>query len=397
MGDQHDGGVERLEVALEPLERLDVEVVGRLVEQQQVGVAGQRAGERGARQLAAAERLEAAVEVLVAEAEAVQRRVDRLAPVVAAGVLEPRLRAGVGVERGAVGGARRPSRARARPAAPRGRAGPWRRRARSRAGCGRGRAAGAGRAARSGRPWRSSARRRRPSVSPASIRSSVVLPAPLRPDSVSRSRRSSRNETPRRSGSPAMSLAMSDAIRTAIDLRGYPPLGARTPLLTITLFALSAPAALGRDHDGGEGWWGETNDKVVTYAGFILIVAFPTLVLVLTLIQSRLEKRKDRVSPPPRRARRARTCAAAGSRIFTPARALATLTVRDPSSFARGPGAPRPGPLRLTVRMVRYERERRRGAGDDRPAGAAERRRRRRPRRRCWRRTSASPPTTARA
>ena len=43
------------EVALEPLERLDVEVVGRLVEQQQVGVAGQRAGQRGARQLAAGE------------------------------------------------------------------------------------------------------------------------------------------------------------------------------------------------------------------------------------------------------------------------------------------------------------------------------------------------------
>ena len=103
--DEHDGGVERLQVALQPLERLDVEVVGGLVEQQQVGVAGQRAGERGAGQLAAAERLEAAVEVLVAEAEAVQRGVDALAPGVAAGVLEPRLRAGVGVERGAVGGA----------------------------------------------------------------------------------------------------------------------------------------------------------------------------------------------------------------------------------------------------------------------------------------------------
>src|SRR4051794_8564225 len=53
-------------------------------------------------------------------------------------------------------------------------------------------------------------------LSPASIRSSVVLPEPLRPDSVSRSRRSSLNETPRSRGSPAMSLARSEAMTTAI-------------------------------------------------------------------------------------------------------------------------------------------------------------------------------------
>jgi preprotein translocase subunit SecG len=68
----------------------------------------------------------------------------------------------------------------------------------------------------------------------------------------------------------------------------------RTVLLAITLLALTAPAALASNHDGGEGLWGETNDKVVTYAGFILIVAFPVLALVLTLIQQRLDKRKDR-------------------------------------------------------------------------------------------------------
>jgi hypothetical protein len=67
----------------------------------------------------------------------------------------------------------------------------------------------------------------------------------------------------------------------------------RTALLTLTMLALTAPVALAGEHDGGEGWWGETNDKVITNAGFILIVAFPTLALVLTLIQSRLEKRKD--------------------------------------------------------------------------------------------------------
>ena len=76
VGHEHDRGVERLQVRLQPLERGDVEVVGRLVEQQQVGIAGQRPRQRGAGQLAAGERLQRAVEVLVAEAEPVQRRVD---------------------------------------------------------------------------------------------------------------------------------------------------------------------------------------------------------------------------------------------------------------------------------------------------------------------------------
>jgi hypothetical protein len=68
----------------------------------------------------------------------------------------------------------------------------------------------------------------------------------------------------------------------------------RTIALTALFFTLSAPVALASDHDGGEGLWGETNDKVVTYTGFVLIVGFPILILILTLIQSRLDKRKDR-------------------------------------------------------------------------------------------------------
>lgn len=53
-----------------------------------------------------------------------------------------------------------------------------------------------------------------------------------------------------------------------------------------------APAALA--HDGGEGWYGVTTDKVVTNAGFILIIFFPLFIFVASMIQWRLDKRKER-------------------------------------------------------------------------------------------------------
>jgi hypothetical protein len=65
-----------------------------------------------------------------------------------------------------------------------------------------------------------------------------------------------------------------------------------TLLLTALLLALTAPAALA--HDGGEGLYGETNDKVVTNAGFIIIAAFPALVFLLSMLMRILDKRKDR-------------------------------------------------------------------------------------------------------
>src|SRR5439155_25298287 len=56
-------------------------------------------------------------------------------------------------------------------------------------------------------------------VSPASARSSVVLPAPFGPERATRSRRSTLNETPSNSGSPPSSLRRFDAISTAIAVR----------------------------------------------------------------------------------------------------------------------------------------------------------------------------------
>jgi hypothetical protein len=61
-------------------------------------------------------------------------------------------------------------------------------------------------------------------------------------------------------------------------------------LLSLVLLAAGAPAALA--HDGGEGWWGETNDQVITNAGFILIAAFPLLIFTFSMIQWLLERRK---------------------------------------------------------------------------------------------------------
>ncbi len=62
-------------------------------------------------------------------------------------------------------------------------------------------------------------------------------------------------------------------------------------LLALAVLLALAPAALA--HDGGLGTYGEANDKVVTNAGFILIAFFPLFVFVMSMIQWRLDKRKE--------------------------------------------------------------------------------------------------------
>jgi hypothetical protein len=65
--------------------------------------------------------------------------------------------------------------------------------------------------------------------------------------------------------------------------------------LALLLLALTAHAALAQGvHDGGEGWVGETNDKIVTNFGFGVIAFFPLFVLTASLIMWRLDKRKER-------------------------------------------------------------------------------------------------------
>ena len=62
-----------------------------------------------------------------------------------------------------------------------------------------------------------------------------------------------------------------------------------------------APAALAAD---GVGVYGRTDDKVVTYAAFIVMGFFTFLVITLSLIQMRLENRKDRAREELERLRR---------------------------------------------------------------------------------------------
>lgn len=65
---------------------------------------------------------------------------------------------------------------------------------------------------------------------------------------------------------------------------------ATTTASMLLLLAL-APNALA--YNDGRGFYGATNDKVVTNAGFILILFFPLFVLTMSLIQWRLDKRKQ--------------------------------------------------------------------------------------------------------
>jgi hypothetical protein len=71
----------------------------------------------------------------------------------------------------------------------------------------------------------------------------------------------------------------------------------QTTLTALVFLALTAPVVLAQSagaNDGGEGLYGETNDKVVTNAGFLLIAFFPLFIFMMSILQWRLEKRKDR-------------------------------------------------------------------------------------------------------
>lgn len=79
----------------------------------------------------------------------------------------------------------------------------------------------------------------------------------------------------------------------------------RSVLLALWVAAATlagAPSALATTH-GGEGLWGPTSDKTITYTMFIIIALFPVLIIVFSLIQGWLDHRKHaRVDAARRRA-----------------------------------------------------------------------------------------------
>jgi preprotein translocase subunit SecG len=61
--------------------------------------------------------------------------------------------------------------------------------------------------------------------------------------------------------------------------------------LSVALSLAIVPAA--GAYNDGRGFYGATNDKVVTDAGFILIAFFPIFVFAMSMLQRALDKRKE--------------------------------------------------------------------------------------------------------
>jgi hypothetical protein len=71
-------------------------------------------------------------------------------------------------------------------------------------------------------------------------------------------------------------------------------------LVLVALLASASPAAAA----DGVGIWGRTDDKVITFWGFGLMIFFALLVILLSIWQGRLESRKDREREELERLRR---------------------------------------------------------------------------------------------
>jgi hypothetical protein len=65
---------------------------------------------------------------------------------------------------------------------------------------------------------------------------------------------------------------------------------------SVFLWAMLVPlvvTSVAQATNDGRGFYGATNDKVVTDAGFILIVFFPLFVFAMSMLQRALDKRKE--------------------------------------------------------------------------------------------------------
>jgi uncharacterized membrane protein len=74
-------------------------------------------------------------------------------------------------------------------------------------------------------------------------------------------------------------------------------------LWVVAAMLVAAPSALAVTH-GGEGIWGATSDKTITYTMFIIIGLIPVIIIVFSVIQGWLEHRKhERIDAAMKRAK----------------------------------------------------------------------------------------------
>ena len=63
------------------------------------------------------------------------------------------------------------------------------------------------------------------------------------------------------------------------------------PILMLAAWLL--PAASAYAGDNGEGWWGETDDRIVTFFSLGVVIFFAVFVIVASWLQGALERRKQ--------------------------------------------------------------------------------------------------------
>jgi hypothetical protein len=66
---------------------------------------------------------------------------------------------------------------------------------------------------------------------------------------------------------------------------------ARVSALVVLALLMIAPAA--QAYNDGRGFYGATNDRVITNVGLALVIFFPLFVATMSMIQRALDKRKE--------------------------------------------------------------------------------------------------------
>ena len=64
-----------------------------------------------------------------------------------------------------------------------------------------------------------------------------------------------------------------------------------TPILVLAFWLV--PAATAFAGDNGEGLWGETDDRIVTFFSLGVVIFFTVFVIVASWIQAALDRRKE--------------------------------------------------------------------------------------------------------